>query len=131
MSMGNNKNKKDTLIYIGDGLNDAPVLRLADVGIAVGDIASDATKEAADIVIIGSEIGKVKKAYKLAKYTKKIIIQNIILSIGIKVLSMIVVSFNLLGNYSNLGMLIGLVADVGVAIIAILNSIRIIYSKKI
>lgn len=126
-----NKNKKDALVYIGDGLNDAPVLRLSDVGVAVGEIASDATKEAADVVIINSDIGKVVKAHKLAKYTRKIIVQNIILSLGIKIVSMLVVSLNLLGDKSNLGMLIGLVADVGVAILAILNSIRIIYSKNI
>jgi len=127
----NNKNKKETVVYIGDGLNDAPVLRLSDVGIAMGNIASDATKEAADVVITSGDLEKVNKLLKISKYTRKIIIQNIVLSLGIKIIAMLIVSFNLLGDKSNLGMIIGLLADVGVSILAVLNSIRIIYNKKI
>ena len=126
-----NKNKNETIVYIGDGLNDAPVLRLSDVGIAMGNIASDATKEAADVVITSGDLEKVNKLLKISKYTRKIIIQNIVLSLGIKIIAMLVVSLNLLGDRSNLGMIIGLLADVGVSIIAVLNSIRIIYNKKI
>lgn len=127
----NNKNKKETVVYIGDGLNDAPVLRLSDVGIAMGNIASDATKEAADVVITSGDLEKVNKLLKISKYTRKIIIQNIVLSLGIKIIAMLIVSFNLLGDKSNLGMIIGLLADVGVSILAVINSIRIIYNKKI
>ena len=123
--------KNETIVYIGDGLNDAPVLRLSDVGIAMGNIASDATKEAADVVITSGDLEKVNKLLKISKYTRKIIIQNIVLSLGIKIIAMLVVSLNLLGDRSNLGMIIGLLADVGVSIIAVLNSIRIIYNKKI
>ena len=97
----------------------------------MGNIASDATKEAADVVITSGDLEKVNKLLKISKYTRKIIIQNIVLSLGIKIIAMLIVSFNLLGDKSNLGMIIGLLADVGVSILAVLNSIRIIYNKKI
>ncbi|WP_442871525.1 heavy metal translocating P-type ATPase [Anaerosporobacter sp.] len=112
------KDKKKNIIFTGDGMNDAPVLARADIGIAMGGVGSDAAIEAADIVIMTDEPSKIADAIKIAKRTRKIVTENIILSLGIKAIVLVLLAIGM-GS-----MWLAIFADVGVALIAIFNSIR-------
>ncbi|MDD4343719.1 MAG: heavy metal translocating P-type ATPase [Eubacteriales bacterium] len=114
------KGKNQKTVFIGDGINDAPVLARADIGIAMGGIGSDAAVEAADIVFMKDNPASLLDALKVAKDTKKIVWQNIVLALGIKV---VIMTFGIAGLA---GMWEAVFADVGVALIAILNSVRIL-----
>lgn len=116
-------NGKKKLAFIGDGINDAPVLSRADVGIAMGSMGSDAAIEAADVVIMDDDIGKIPRTIRIARQTVGIAYQNIAFALFIKIL------FLILGALGIIGMWWAVFADVGVAVICILNSMRMLKRK--
>ncbi|WP_236355035.1 heavy metal translocating P-type ATPase [Konateibacter massiliensis] len=118
------KSQKGKLIFVGDGINDAPVLARADIGIAMGGLGSDAAIEAADIVILTDEPSKIAKAMQISKKTLRIVKQNIVFAIGVKVLVLI------LAAIGSATMWAAVFADVGVSVIAIINAMRALKAGK-
>ena len=119
-----NQAKNKSLVFVGDGMNDAPVLARADVGVAMGAIGSDAAIEAADVVLMEDDPMALVKAIDQAKQTKFILYQNIIFALGVKILVMILIAFGLATMWA------AVFADVGVTVLAVINSTRALKSKK-
>ncbi len=119
------KSEKDKLAFVGDGINDAPVLSRADIGIAMGALGSDAAIEAADIVLMDDDPLKISKAIRISRKCLRIVYENIYFAIGIKVICLV------LGALGIANMWFAIFADVGVMILAVLNAIRTLFVKKL
>ena len=119
------KGEREKLAFVGDGINDAPVLSRADIGVAMGALGSDAAIEAADIVLMDDDPLKMVKAIKIAKKCLRIVYENIYFAIGIKVICLI------LGAVGIANMWFAIFADVGVMVIAVLNAIRALFVKNL
>lgn len=118
------ENPNKTIAFIGDGINDAPVISSADLGVAIGGLGNDATMEIADVVLVNQDLTKIVKALKIAKMTRAIVIENIIFALFVKFIFLVISPFNI-SSFFNMFLVYGAIfADVGVSLIAILNSLR-------
>ena len=120
----NIKSKNETFAFVGDGINDAPVLMLSDVGIAMGGIGSDAATQAADIVIVDDDISKIPLAIKISRKTMRIVKANTVFAISVKLLVL------LLGAFGIASMWLAVFSDVGVSVIAVINAMRTLKIRK-
>ena len=118
------KSSNGKLVFIGDGINDAPVLALADIGIAMGGLGSDAAIEASDVVIMTDEVSKLASCIEISKKTMRIVKENIIFAISVKILVLILSALGIASMWA------AVFADVGVSVLAILNALRILVVKK-
>ena len=116
--------EKEKLAFVGDGINDAPVLTRADIGIAMGSMGSDAAIEAADVVLMDDDVRKIAAVVRISRKTLQIVKQNIVFALGIKTLVLILGAFGLANMWE------AVFADVGVSVIAILNSMRALKIEK-
>jgi len=119
------KSHNGKIVFVGDGINDAPVLARADIGMAMGGLGSDAAIEAADVVIMTDEPSKIASAIKIAKRTRSIVTQNIVFALGVKAV------FLVLGALGVASMWEAVFADMGVAILAVLNAMRAMNMKNL
>ena len=118
------KSEQGKLTFVGDGINDAPVLAISDIGIAMGGLGADSAIEAADVVIMTDEPSKIIDAIKISKKTMRIVKQNIVFAIAVKVAVLILAAFGISTMWQ------AVFADVGVSVLAILNALRILHVKK-
>ena len=119
------KSEKDKLAFVGDGINDAPVLSRADIGIAMGAMGSDAAIEAADVVLMDDDPKKISKAIRISRKCIKIVYENIVFALGVKFICLV------LGAIGIANLWVAVIADVGVMIIAVINAMRTLLVKKL
>ena len=118
-----NKEKNTSVVYVGDGINDTPSIKLADVGVAIGGLGNDEAVDVSDVVLLNNNMNNLTKAIQISKFTKRILTWNIVFALGVKFIALIIGTLGILGSY---GMILGVFADVGVCLITILNTLRIL-----